>query len=313
MNNQTSLNHVFNILEAFQLSTGSNVNYDKTIIYRIGLLKSSDTKLITTKTVSWTSEPINVLGIWITHDVEDLMDRNYTPIVDKISAIIKRWANRTLSLFGKISVVNTLIASLVVYKMMVLPTIPRHVVQKLESLIENFIWAGANPKIPLSTLQKRKEDGGTGLIDFVNKDMSLKLNWVVILEKEYELATLAYQIIEPNLKQKVWLCSIKQDDVKHLIKDPFWSDVMVAWRSFVCNNVDYHTPIVSQIIWWNSDIRIDGTPVVWNEPLKKGLLFVHQLFRGGTTINVQEACVTYSLDIMQYNSLIVALPQEWRV
>ena len=64
--------------------------------------------------VAWSIEDINVLGVTITH--EDLLDKNYKAIEEKDKTVLNSWKNRDLTLTGRVLVVNTLIASLFVYK-----------------------------------------------------------------------------------------------------------------------------------------------------------------------------------------------------
>ena len=90
------------------------MNYDKTKIYRLGSLRKSDAKLITQNTVTWTNDPINILGIWVTDDVNEAMNLNFDPLVEKTKIILNSWKSRNLTLIGKILVLNTLIASLFV-------------------------------------------------------------------------------------------------------------------------------------------------------------------------------------------------------
>ena len=59
--------------------------------------------------------------------------------------------------------------------MTVLPTIPKLYVNKLNEIINNFLWNGKKAKISLSMLQKNKDDGGAGLVDFTQKISRSKL------------------------------------------------------------------------------------------------------------------------------------------
>ena len=107
--NQHALKEIFNELERFRKQSGFTVSYEKTTLYRIGSLRHSNAQI---------NGDINVLGTTITH--EDLTQENYKGLVDKTRQILNAWHHRGLSLIGKVHVVNTLIASLFVHKMMVI-------------------------------------------------------------------------------------------------------------------------------------------------------------------------------------------------
>ena len=88
----------------------------------------------------WSNRDINVLGVIIAH--EDIIEKNYQILLDKTKKTLMAWYNRGLSLMGKVQVINTLVASLYVYKMMVLPTIPNYILKRVETFIRDYLWGG---------------------------------------------------------------------------------------------------------------------------------------------------------------------------
>ena len=139
--NQEGLNQIIHQLDRFECNSGLRVNYEKTAIYRIGSIKDSNAKLYTTKPLAWNSVGINVLGVFVTHK-EDLLQVNYDPVLVKVKAVISAWYNRNISLIGKVVVVNSLIGSLFVHKMMVLPNLPSDMITSIESEITKYLWKG---------------------------------------------------------------------------------------------------------------------------------------------------------------------------
>ena len=67
--------------------------------------------------------------------------------------VLTMWRKRNLSLIGKVMIINTLVASLFVYKMYTLPLMSIQLIKKLEKLCSNFIWNDRKPKIALTKLQ----------------------------------------------------------------------------------------------------------------------------------------------------------------
>ena len=154
---QNTLNAALQVLEDFHYQTGFTINYDKTTVYRIGSLKNSDAKLYSQKPLKWSSTGINVLGIDITHNTQNTLHLNYNKLVTKATDIMKKWQYRSLSLKGKILVINTLIASMFVYRMTVLPRIPEIYVKKLDQAISEFLWNGHKPKNKLGAFALKQE------------------------------------------------------------------------------------------------------------------------------------------------------------
>ena len=142
--NEKSIRAICDELERFRYQSGFTVSYDKTTLYRIGSLKHSDAALYNITEIAWSNRDINVLGVTISH--EDIVDKNYNVIFTKVKKVLSAWQNRNLSLIGRVQIVNTLVASLFVYKMMVLPIIPNNVVKRIESIIREFIWGGKKAK-----------------------------------------------------------------------------------------------------------------------------------------------------------------------
>ena len=226
---QSSLDAILDDIENFHPSTGFSVNYDKTKLYRIGSLKNSKDELITQRSIAWTSEPINVLGVWICHDKIESIARNYDTLLVKVKAILGAWRSRSLTLIGKILIINTLIASLFVYKMLVLNNLPEKIIKQLESEFQLFIWNGKKPKIALSTLQRNKNAGGLRLVDIRLRERALKASCVKIIAQDESVANFANIAINKHLKNWVFDCNLKKEDVKFLnVTNKFWEDMMYA-------------------------------------------------------------------------------------
>ena len=128
---QSSIDGIMNTLEAFRLNSGFTISYDKTNILRMGSIHHTNARLYTQQNIVWTTE-IKVLGIIVNYD-SDNAEQNYGPLVPKIKKTLHSWSTRGLSLLGKVLVINSLIASLFVYKCMVLPSIPQAILTQIQT------------------------------------------------------------------------------------------------------------------------------------------------------------------------------------
>ena len=306
---EQSIKAIYQELEDFRKQSGFTVSYEKTTLYRIGSLRFSDAQLYNMSEYVWSNKDINVLGVTIAH--EDMMEKNYRGIQQKVRNVLQNWNNRGLSLMGRVQVVNTLIASLFVYKMMVLPMIPKNVVKSVDNMIREFLWNGKKAKISYQILQNPKKEGGLNLVNLSKKDLALKATWPIILSEEEEYAEMVYRIMRcSKIKEDIWRCSIMPDDVKNMkIKNQFWEDVLVSWATF---NSYHNRRIENQILWYNSRIRVNNKPIMWNDSFTKGLKYVYQLFSGNGFKSENEVWNQYSLTKLRYNSLKTAIPKEWK-
>ena len=306
---ESSIKALFEELEKFKLNSGFTVSYEKTTMYRIGSLRHSNAQMYNMSQFVWSSEGISVLGVTIAH--ECILEKNYDTIISKAKNILAAWYNRGLSLLGKIQVVNTLIASLFVHKIMVLPMIPNKVIKNLDNLIREYIWNGKKAKIAYHILQNSKKEGGLNLFNLKKKEIALKATWPQILSKEEEYASMVYDIMRGNcLKENIWRCHLNYEDVHVLkIKNEFWKDVLQCWCQY---NFFHNFRIENQILWYNSCIRINGKPFLWKDALQSGLLYVYQLFEDGLFKSKEKIYDEFKITTLRYNSLRVAIPTEWK-
>ena len=162
---QENVDNLLSELDRFHHHSGLVINYEKTVLYRISSQRNLP-ELYTQKQIAWETEEIQVLGIRIAEN--RLMERNYAPVLNKVKCVLKSWEQRQLSLFGKITVINTLAASLFVHKMQVLPTIDTQIVKKVETMFKEFIWNQKKSKISIDILKMEKQYGGAGLVCLKN-------------------------------------------------------------------------------------------------------------------------------------------------
>ena len=233
------------------------------------------------------------------------MTLNYKEMQNKINDILTAQKRRNLSQMGKILVVNTLIVSLFVYKMQVLPLMAVNDVKIIEKNIEAFLWSGHKPKIQLEILKKCKEDGGLGLVDLHKKDMSMKVLWVKIIQEPInkDLPEIVYKTLCPSLKHDIWLCQINSMELSQIVTkegNPFWFDILFSWRVY---NKKQNLPN-NRYLWFNSEIKIEDKPIKWGKALKKGLI-VNGL------LSIAKAGQKFELTLMQCNALVSAIPCKW--
>ena len=139
---QQSWNAVEQTFNQFENETGMKINYDKTVLYRLGSLRNTNAKFYSRNTMTWTDKPFKVLGIKLADSIQDLREQNYTSMIPYVEAVLQMWIYRGLSLFGKILVVNSLIGSLFTYKFTVLPMPSKEFFKQINKIIKDFVWDG---------------------------------------------------------------------------------------------------------------------------------------------------------------------------
>ena len=93
---EKSLKAIHCELENFRSQSGFTVSYEKTTMYRIGSLRHSCAQMYSMNDFVWSNQDISVLGVTIAH--EDIISKNFHPLLEKTKQILHTWHNRGLSL-----------------------------------------------------------------------------------------------------------------------------------------------------------------------------------------------------------------------
>ncbi len=310
-----SLDAIISTFDYVHKNTGLKVNYDKTAIYRIGSLRHSDAILYTQKNFKWVNHPVTVLGVNVTHEKTDLLKLNYDDIFTSLEKTVEMWGNRKLSLAGKIITANTLMSSQFIYKLVCLESPSTAHYERYKKIIRNYIWEGKTAKIAYETLVAPPKDGGFKLIDLQKKDQALKIQWIRRLEKNEKLAALAYNFL-PNVGTLIWQCNLHAKHVIHFMpKRGFWYDVLSSWCAYNFCSKTTINDIINEIVWFNSEITVNGKPIVSRKCIDKNILYV------GDFLNNNNEFMSYEefnnkhnnvLNFLEYYGIITAIPASMK-
>ena len=297
---EETINAIKSTMSEFAKNTGLIVNYDKTVVYRIGRKNRALAEKYTMSEMKVNETGTNILGVYVSENEDVMIEKNIDDLLIKSEAVLNCWKTRGLSLCGKITVINTLVASLYVYKLYVLPRLPDKFITKFEDICQKFIWNGRRAKISIKKLQKSKKAGGLGLVDLRQKDNALKVSWIPYLNDDLISNYFAYNKLNDRLRETIWECNLHSADVEFCFQPSFWRDVLFAW----CTNNRTQNASSTDILWYNSHVKVGGKPVFYEKAFAKGLLYIHQLYIDGKKKNVHEIVKEYGLSLMQANSLL---------
>ena len=301
----------YDTLRCVEANTGLTISYDKTALYRVGSIRNTNAKFYSVENVNWSNDPIKTLGIAVNCDGSSAND-NWEGLLRKVQNVCDIWYNRSLTLVGRVLVVNTLVSSLCVYKMSIVMDLTQDQVKTLNEVVYKFIWKGKRARISMYTLSKKKNQGGLKLVDFRLKQDALLIAWIPKLDSDVFLAKCAYTALSPVLQNIIWKCNISSDDVVKLYGDNYWASVLKAWSKLKFHCPESRVQVMFQIIWSNSYIRIGGLPVVWKDLYDCGILFVHDLFNDtGPLKKIHDFNNILQKHWLHVASLQNALPKRW--
>ena len=311
---ETCINEALKVLAIIEGNTGLRISYEKTCIYRIGSLRNTDAQCYTIKPIKWSDADIDMLGIKI-KNAEHQDTHEFHEVINKVEAVTKTWYNRTLTIMGKVLVINALLSSLFVYKMFVLPMLTVEQVNRFNALVTNFLWQGKKAKIPTAVLQQNKQKGGLKLVNIVEKQRSFYMKWVVKAIKKGQYRYV-YQWLDPNICETIWYCNLNANDCKKLFGIGFWVDVLVEWCKLNFHDPQNATDVEKQCLFYNSNIKVDENCVKpkmkWYEA---GIRRIEDLLKeNGTFLSHKEVEEKFQICIswLHYSQIMTAIPTRWK-
>ena len=113
--------------------------------------------------IRWPSEPIKALGTFFTYDQSLLYEKNFKEKVDSIKKLTNIWSSRGLSIYGKVTIIKSLLIPKLVFISSVLSP-PSKIIKQVNSMIFSFLWNGKDKVTRLSSINSY-EDGGIKMTD----------------------------------------------------------------------------------------------------------------------------------------------------
>ena len=93
--------------------------------------------------------------------------------MESVKKLVNLWSSRGLTVYGKVTVIKSLIIPKFVYILSLLPA-AKEIVQELNRILFQFLWKGTDKVTRLSTINEY-ENGGLKLIDLEGIIKSLRL------------------------------------------------------------------------------------------------------------------------------------------
>ena len=160
-----SLTELVNTLVEYSDKCGLKINFDKTEVMRIGSIKNSSCIIESQPMLKWTKDQVKILGINLTTELPEVVQANIYPALEKIQNIIKIWSMRKLTLFGKITVIKSLLESQLVYKLSVLPNPSHQLLKEIDQTLFHFLWDNKPHRITKHMAIEPRDLGGLSMID----------------------------------------------------------------------------------------------------------------------------------------------------
>lgn len=304
------------VYDQFYLHTGLKINYDKTEIMRIGSLSNTEAKCYSLLQLKWTSGPISILGIDIYNNVYLMAQKNFLKFKQKFEDKLKSWRYRGLSLLGQILVVNTLLVSQLVYKMMMVCMMTQEQYKEFKAIILEFLWEGRKPKIAYSKLILPYSKGGLKLHNIMIRNKAMRLAWIPKMLNESNWANLMQSFL-PIPTQMIFKCNISAKHVDVLgINNRLIKEIVKCWAELNLTIPKNRQQVLNQILWFNSASNTNRW-LYYPELSSAGINTVENIYNTQLSrfCNCLELNQQYSVTVqfMQIFSVIKSIPHNWKV
>ena len=260
-------------LELFGSVSGCKCNRDKTKCVPLGASKGKSTdairELLGQENITNT---FSALGISFDNsNLRNVCTRNYEDKLVKANEWAVRWSRRYLTIYGKVTIIKTLLLSQFVYLIVPLVTPPVETLKRIQTDMYKFIWGGKPDKIKRAVINNNKSQGGIDMIDFQEFFTSLKLKLVGVIINSN---------CNPTWKQIV-LSQLSNENVEiavenNLVKTGchFTQDLLAHYELFLNKAEITGGSLRNRCVWLSKTVTDIGRPIFNQYLLDYGLLYV---------------------------------------
>ena len=270
LSDRDSAHVLFNLLDVFRKLSGLKINTSKTEGMWVGSLRNDKSKPFGIK---WSGEPIKALGVYYSYDTKLLHEKNFIERLESFKKLVNVWSSKGLSVYGKVTVIKSLIILKFVYILSLLPA-PKKIVQELNRILFKIQWKGTDKVARLSTINEY-ENGGLKMIDLERMVKSLRLAWLKRIFGENDGAWKSY--LRASLKRYggLFLFYCNYDIKDRHVPSLFYSELL-QWCSEFRDGYDTKKEW-QHIARNNKEIRINNKPIFYGTLFENGIIYVNDL------------------------------------
>jgi len=322
LNNKTSVPKVLQILKLFHKISGLKANVDKTSAHALGteqVPKVGEPSY----GLLWKKEDIRLLGVLVTSDPKKSLEQNFKEKINSIEGLTHIWAQRNLTIKGKITVINSLLIPKLIYPCTVLCT-PEEVLVEVTEILDKFLWNWKRAKIKKAVMVQNIANGGLRYPDFRTKVESWRTIWwrkTVIATAENK--PLWLHIVDSQLPENIPFSMMLQTRLSKVNLDmaknhlpQFYCSVLDLWQTLTKDILPRNAKeLKSEYLWWNKYITMDRVSLYWHKWYKAGIKKIEDILSDdGNFMSLEELNEKYDIKTNFLNVLQIrqSIPGSWR-
>lgn len=310
-----SLEHLFDLMEDFTVFSGLSINAHKSHLILLGNFKDPPPASI--RGIHSTDQ-VKILGMIYKAKMEeeDHYKLNFEARIQKIKQVCGAWINRSLSLKGKITLINALMLSILQYPIASSFT-PTRVFSEVKKIVTDFLWNNGRSKIAYNLLIQDIQMGGLKLPDFQTR---VHVSHISLVKRIW---------LNPNsIWASVMATALRSSDIKtslrfkvnltDLIPAEYttFRQVLTTWHKYHRYQPKTEEEIRSEMLWQNHSITIERVPILWNSWNAAGIETINDIlhpteprFLGSEELSAEYGVPCTFLDVYQIRA---AVPFQWK-
>ena len=308
-------------LTYFAEISGLCINYDKTVVIWLGNKKNCNERYMRDRNFLWDpGGPNNVkfkyLGLFFSTNTENIRKFNYENKIEDIEKLLRIWSKRSLTPYGKITVLKTLAISKLTYLFINLPDPDRNFLQQLEKMFFKFLWDGKPNKINKNCMYLGKQSGGFDMINVQNYLSCLKIGWFKKILCNEELVSFVYDMY-PILEGMKMFGSVYFDKILNEIPNRLWHDLVKHVAELVTKKEpENFNDFACECIFYNYNITVDNQPILYKSWIRNNVKQIHNLLNDdGSFMDYNMFITTYPnirTNFLQFNGVLNAIRKYLR-
>ena len=251
------------------------------------------------------------MGVWFSQNITEVIDLNFTERIKKMQQLINIWTSRSLSLKGKITIIRSVILPQIQF-LFSMVYVPKEILDKVDKILFQFLWNNKPPKIRRNTIIAPISEGGLGMVDTYEVHAAAKCGWIKrLISKDngkwktvmWKMLNITRNLLNKNLELKTLQA-----------KTCFHQQILDTWYRIHNTYPDSGVEIINQDLLFNQFIKINNKHITSRQMPIENLKIIDIINLDGKFKSYEEIYIQTNgqLDQMSWNSLICAIPKEWK-
>jgi exonuclease III len=262
--NERDAKKMFRYIQYFEKLAGLKLNKSKSDGFWLGANKNSNFKPLG---IAWKT-CIKILGINISYNKQEAIKLNFQTKLIKIKQILSIWAQRDLTIYGKILLIKSFALSQILHISSILP-VPDKFISDLEEIVYNFLWNGKQHKVKKHVIIQKYENGGQNMISIQDMITGQRLTWI---QKYLRRNNSYWKDTMESILNIDYLDIFLQSNfcIPHRITE-FYRTVLQCWKNTRNDNIKSSEVIKEQYIWYNQHIKFNPNKRYMHAYIDKGI------------------------------------------